>query len=72
MQHNPVIILLLWILCAFLLRNVLRHLLERRFPQWYERRHRDAESVAAAGAFLLSLVGVTAAFYVVALIWPPS
>ena len=72
MQYNPLIVLLLWLLCAFLLRDLLRHILERTFPSWYEKRNRDAESVAAAGAFLVSLVSVVAVLYVMDLIWAPS
>jgi hypothetical protein len=72
MQHNPVIILLFWIPCMFLLRDLLRRILKRSFATWFEQRHRDAESVAAAGAFLLSLVSVVAVVLTIDLIWPPS
>jgi hypothetical protein len=72
MQHNPVYFLLLWLLCAFLFQNMLKRALERRFPKWYEKRNRDAKSVAAAGAFVLGLAVVTAVLLLIDLIWAPS
>ena len=72
MRPHYLIAGLLWIPCAFLLRDLLRRILKRKVPKWYEQRHRDAESVAAAGGFLLALFGVTAVAVAIDLIWPPS
>lgn len=72
MTHNPFLILLLWLLGAFLLQGLLRRILERTFPTWYEQRHRDAATVAAAGAFLLALGGVVAVVLIIDLIWPAA
>ena len=72
MRLNPVVFLLLWIPCILLLRALLRHILKRSFPTWYDRRHRDAESVATGAAFLLSIAAVTAIFLVIDVIWPSN
>ncbi len=74
MQSHPVVLLvmLMWIPCAFLLRNVFRHILKRRFPTWYEQKQRDAESIAVAGGFILSLFGVAALALLADLILPPN
>jgi len=38
MQHNPVHILVLWLLSAFLFQKMLGRALMRRFPKWCETR----------------------------------
>ncbi len=70
MRNNPIALFLLWLVFAFILRSVLRKLLKSRFPTWCENRKRDAESVAAAGGFLLALGLVVGVVVVLGLVWP--
>ncbi len=72
MQHNPILILLLWIISAFLMRGLLIRFLKHTFPAWFDKRKRDAESVASGAAFLLALGFVVAIFLSISLLWPTA